>query len=351
MQSSLTLRGHAPPMPYGLSARVLPDSQRKTIDELSDDLDLGRGDSASKRSAFWTMLTLSALVATAGVLTDSTATVIGAMIIAPLSTPIMGIALGLATREAGAAARSGRYVIVGAVLVIVIGAVFGWALPGTFELLANSQIASRTSPGFLDLVAAIATGFAGAVALARRDVGAVLPGVAIAISLVPPLAVVGVCLGDGAPALALGAGLLFLSNLVALVLAGTLVFTVLAFSVLSDEERSSQSRRKTHLSLALVTVLVAVPLLANTAANLYLSALRGRAEQTAKQWIQATPKATVSGVEFNGTDLVISVQTPGSLPPVDELITDLEDQLPTGIDVVVTTTLGERIEAGTLGGS
>ena len=338
-------------MPTGLSARVLPDSQRKTIDELSNELDLTTGDGASKRSAFWTMLTLSALVATAGVLTDSTATVIGAMIIAPLSTPIMGIALGLATREAGAAARSGRYVVAGAVLVIAIGTVFGWALPGTFELLANSQISGRTSPGFLDLVAAIATGFAGAVALARRDVGAVLPGVAIAISLVPPLAVVGVCLGDGSPGLALGALLLFVSNLVALVLAGTLVFTVLAFTTLPAEARTSHSRRKTHLSLALLTVLVAVPLLANTAANLYLSVLRGRAEQTAKQWVETTPAASVSGVEFNGTDLVIGVQTPGSLPPVFQLVTDLEDQLPSGIDVVVMTTLGERIEAGTLGSS
>jgi len=200
------------------------------------------------------------------------------------------------------------------------------------------------------MVAAIATGFAGAVALARRDVGAVLPGVAIAISLVPPLAVVGVCLGDGAPTLALGALLLFLSNLIALVLAGTLVFSALTFTVLSEQTRADHARRKTYLSLALLTLLVAVPLLANTAANLYLSVLRGRAEQTAKQWIEATPAASVSSVDFTGIDLVIGVQTPGSLPPVDELVTDLEGQLPNGVDVVVTTTLGERIEAGTLGG-
>ena len=79
----------------GLRVRVLPESQRRTLAELAEDLDLTSGDSASKISAFWTMLTLSSVIATAGVLSDSTATVIGAMIIAPLSTPIMGIALGM----------------------------------------------------------------------------------------------------------------------------------------------------------------------------------------------------------------------------------------------------------------
>ena len=179
------------------------------------------------RAAFWAMLTLSAVIASAGVLADSTATVIGAMIIAPLSTPIMGIALGIAKQEPGGAARAGRFVLGGATLVVAIGVLFALVIPDTFDLLGNSQISGRTSPGLGDLVAAVATGFAGAIALARRDVAAVLPGVAIAISLVPPLAVVGVCLGQGAFGLAIGALVLFLSNLIALVLAGTLVFAAL----------------------------------------------------------------------------------------------------------------------------
>jgi uncharacterized hydrophobic protein (TIGR00271 family) len=335
-------------MPLGLTASVLPESQRRTIAELTDDLDLTSGDHRSKRSAFWTMLLLSALIATAGVLTDSTATVIGAMIIAPLSTPIMGIALGLATREPGAAGRSGRYVLAGGALVVAIGALFGWGLPGTFDLLANSQITGRTSPGLLDLVAAVATGFAGAIALARRDVSAVLPGVAIAISLVPPLAVVGVCLGDGAPGLAFGALVLFLSNLVALVLAGTLVFTVLAYQ---DLGQASGSRRKTYLSLALVTVVVAVPLLANTLGALYLSLLTGRVETVAEEWLKDEPTASVSDVSITGADLVIQVQTPGDLPSTDTLLADLQGEVPDGVTVVVTSTLGQRIDVGTIGSS
>jgi uncharacterized hydrophobic protein (TIGR00271 family) len=334
-------------MPPALSARVLPESQRRTIAELTDDLDLTSGDDRSKRSAFWTMLCLSALIATAGVLTDSTATVIGAMIIAPLSTPIMGIALGLATREPGAAARSARFVLAGGLLVVLIGTVFGWGLPGTFDLLGNSQIMGRTSPGLLDLVAAVSTGFAGAIALARRDVSAVLPGVAIAISLVPPLAVVGVCLGDRAPALAFGALVLFLSNLVALVLAGTLVFTVLAFQ--GEKGGATGSRRKTYLSLAVITVVVTVPLIANTLGALYLSVLTSNVESIAEQWLRPEPGASVSDVTITGSDVVIEVQTPDDLPATDTLLRDLRGAVPDGVSVVVTSTLGESVEAGTVG--
>ncbi|MER7779952.1 DUF389 domain-containing protein [Streptomyces sp. NPDC096191] len=90
------------------------------------------------------MLTLSSVIAAGGVLTDSTATVIGAMIIAPLSTPIMGIALGSVQRRRTASART---VLLACLLVIAVGMVMSVALPSDFDLLSNSQISSRTSPG------------------------------------------------------------------------------------------------------------------------------------------------------------------------------------------------------------
>src|SRR4051794_3730376 len=279
-------------MNIGLRDRVLPQNQRRTLDELTDDLDLRSGDTQSKQSAFWTMLVLSAVIATAGVLADSTATVIGAMIIAPLSTPIMGIALGIVKRERRGATR---FVVLGAVLVIAIGALFAAALPGDYDLLGNSQISSRTSPGLLDVVAAVATGFAGAVALARRDVAAVLPGVAIAISLVPPLAVVGVCLGQGAVWLAVGALLLFLSNLLALVLAGTGVYAVLGYgAVLPAHDRA---RRRARITVGVLFVVVALPLVANTAATYLLSVWTARVQKTSDQWISSVQDASITGVD------------------------------------------------------
>jgi uncharacterized hydrophobic protein (TIGR00271 family) len=334
-----------------LTTRVLPEKQRRTLVELTDDLDLTSGDVASKTSAFWTMLTLSAVIATAGVLADSTATVIGAMIIAPLATPIMAMALGVAKRKPGSVSAAGRFVLFGALLVIAIGAFFGWAAPGSLDLLGNTQIVGRTSPDVLDLIAAVATGFAGAVALARRDVAAVLPGVAIAISLVPPLAVVGICLGLGAATLAVGALVLFLSNLVALVLAGTIVFASLGYGagLTSEDGSPSGSPRRAYLTIALAAFVVSVPLVANTVGTLLLSVLAERVEEVAQDWISAAPGANVVEVEFVGTDLYIRVQTPGDLPDVASLVVDLDGVLPTGIPVVVTTSVGERIEAGTTG--
>src|SRR5829696_5914413 len=214
-------------MAIGLRERVLPENQRRTLDELTSDLDLDEGDVRAKRSAYWTMLFLASCIACAGIVADSTATVIGAMIIAPLATPIMGTALALVKRE-----RTGsvKYVVLGTLLVIAIGLLFSLIVPSTTVLLDNSQISSRTSPSLVDLLSALATGFAGAIALARRDVAAILPGVAIAISLVPPLGVVGICLGQGQAGLAFGALVLFLSNFLALVFAGSLVYTSVGYT-------------------------------------------------------------------------------------------------------------------------
>src|SRR5690606_2308410 len=208
---------------------LIPASQRRTLDELTDRLDLGVGETTSKRSAFWIMLTLSGIIAASGVVGDSTATVIGAMIVAPLSVPILGVGLGIATGRGPLIARSLLLVLAGIVLVVLVGFLFSQLLPNPTNVLSNSQVLGRTSPKLMDLTAALATGLVGVIAIIRRDVGDVLPGVAIAISLVPPLAVVGVCLGSDAPGLALGAFVLFASNVVALIITATVVLVAAGY--------------------------------------------------------------------------------------------------------------------------
>jgi uncharacterized hydrophobic protein (TIGR00271 family) len=329
-----------------LREHVLPDSQRRTLDQLDDDLNLRSGDHRAKQSAFWTMLVLAAVIASCGVLGDSTATVIGAMIIAPLSTPIMGIALSIVvTRRNGSAG----YVLVGAILVIAIGAVFSLAVPQDISLLSNSQIASRTSPGLIDLVAAVATGFAGAVALSRRDVAAVLPGVAIAISLVPPLAVVGVCLGQGAVSLAAGALLLFISNLVALVGAGVLTFAALGYA--ADEGAARQTTHRRPLALiAVLGLVIAVPLAGNTLAVYTLDRYTADVRHATEQWLAASPHATVTKVNFTSlTDVHIYVRHPAQLPPYSLLLHELHSVIPDGITVYLDDSVGSNRNIGTVG--
>lgn len=324
--------------------RLVPDGQRRTLPELTDELDLRHGDARAKQSAFWTMLTLSAVIAAAGVLADSTATVIGAMIIAPLSTPIMGIALSAVKGER---LGSVRYVLLGALLVVTVGVGFSVVLPGGFDVSSNAQISGRTSPGLFDLTAALATGLAGAVALARRDVAAVLPGVAIAISLVPPLVVVGVCLGLGALLPALGALLLFLSNLLALVVAGMAVFAVLDYR---QEAADARPVRRRRLTLTVLMTAVLVPLAANSAVAYLVTGWTARVESAAQEWLADQPGAVVTGVELQGGTMLVSVLAPAELPPVEELLEALEGAVPDDLELVIDATVGQEVEAGPVGG-
>jgi uncharacterized membrane protein len=236
-------------------------------------------------------------------------------------------------------------VLGGVVLVVAIGVLIALVIPSTFDLLGNSQITGRTSPGLGDLFAAVATGFAGAIAFARKDVAAVLPGVVIAISLVPPLAVVGVCLGQGSFGLALGALVLFLSNLIALVLAGTLVFTTLSYT---DRDRPAGGpQRRVYLGIAiLLIVVVGIPLVANTVGAYIVTLLTGRAQTVAEDWISPVPGGRVESVDLASNTLHINVQAPGQLPSTDPLMAALDEQLPAGIAVIVNGARGSRITAG-----
>jgi uncharacterized hydrophobic protein (TIGR00271 family) len=253
-----------------LTQTLIPLSRRQPVEALNDALDLSYGDKLSKRTGFLIMLTLAGMIAIAGVLTDSTATVIGAMIIAPLGTPILGIALGIVTGHLSLVLRSIMWVLVGLVIVVALGLLFAVFVATPQSLATNSQVVGRTSPSLMDLVAALATGFAGGFAMCRKDLSAVLPGVAISISLVPPLGVVGVTAGQGQWGDALGALILFLSNVVALVIAGSIVFTMGGYA--RDPGSSPvANRRRAYTVVTVLAVIIAVPLAANSIVSVALA--------------------------------------------------------------------------------
>ncbi|WP_226435593.1 TIGR00341 family protein [Rhodococcus yananensis] len=317
---------------------LVPGTQRRSLAELDERLDLSVGDRQAKRSAFWTMLALSAIIAVAGVVSDSTATVIGAMIVAPLSTPILGVGLGIAVGRGPLITRSLARIVAGIVLVVVLGVIFAQILPNPGNVLANSQVLGRTSPTLMDLTAALATGLVGAIAVTRRDVGDVLPGVAIAISLVPPLAVVGVCLGSGAPALALGAFVLFTSNVVALIITATVVLVMAGYS---RETQAVASRwRRAYAVLAVALAVVAVPMVVNSLASLWARQISAQAQQ----WLEQTPGAEVTDVHWHGTTVIVSVLGPAELPALDELDVAVDAIVPWDPDLQVVHTVGTHIE-------
>lgn len=201
----------------------VPNVTAADVDRMRDQLFFDGDGRGRKLSRFWLLLVLAAVIAAAGVAADSTATVIGAMIVAPLMTPILGVALAATLADRANLLRSIALVVSGAVAVVAIGFVvgIGSGVPVVAEL--NSQVAGRVSPRLIDLLAALATGAVGAIALSRSDISDTLPGVAIAISLVPPLSVVGLTLEAGKPVQAAGALLLFVTNVSAILASGTVV--------------------------------------------------------------------------------------------------------------------------------
>jgi uncharacterized hydrophobic protein (TIGR00271 family) len=233
-------------------------------------------DAGAKLSRFWTLLALSTVIAAAGIVGDSTATVIGAMIVAPLMTPILGTALAVTIGDARNLARSAALVVGGAALVVALAYAFGRLATIAVTSDTSSQVASRVSPRLVDLVAALATGAVGAFALVREDVSDTLPGVAIAISLVPPLAVVGLTLEAGATSESRGAMLLFLTNVAAILLSGVVVLALYRVprvaSSLSRDDGRSLSRAGALpvivLFVAVITVVLAGATASTTSARL-----------------------------------------------------------------------------------
>jgi uncharacterized membrane protein len=196
------------------------------------------------------------------------------------------------------------------------------------------------------MLAAVATGFAGAVGLARRDVSDVLPGVAIAISLVPPLAVVGICLGENQAGLAFGAFLLFASNVLAMVVAGTMMFAAAYLTGPNKIHRDSSKRA--YFVIGMLFVLILVPLGLNTLATVLLQSWSDRIQTTAEAWLDETPNSQVVDVQFNANTATIKVVSPGALPSTQSLLDSLEGQVPSGIEIVIDGAQGERTVAGTV---
>ena len=171
--------------------------------------------------SFHFMLMLSAIISTLGLLANSVAIIIGAMIIAPLMGPIIGMAFSVAMGNRKLLRRSSLTLLKG--VLLTIGA--SWLTAAVVGLeTVDSEILSRTNPTLIDFGIAMAAGLAGAFTQTRRSIADAIPGVAIAVALVPPLSVIGIGLSMGQKAIALGSFLLFLTNLICIIFFGSIVF-------------------------------------------------------------------------------------------------------------------------------
>lgn len=215
---------------------------------------------ASRVWRFVALMSFSTAIATFGISSDSTAVVIGAMLVAPLMTPILGISASIVSGWSGRLVRSFILVGVGIGLAVGLSYLLSKYVGGFIDVTRNTQIASRIAPTLVDLAIAVAAGAAGAYANARRDVADSLPGVAIAVALVPPLSVVGVTLQEGEPTMALGAFVLFSTNLVGIIVAAAVTFFLLGLTPWFRLQERAVSIGRSFVTAAVAFVLIAIPL-------------------------------------------------------------------------------------------
>lgn len=307
----------------------------------------------ARYSRFWMLLVLSSIIASAGVVADSTAAVIGAMIVAPLLGPIQGTMLATVLGDRANLLRSLALVVAGAAVAVAIGFAIGLTVAGDVVAATNSQVAGRVSPRLIDLLAALGTGVVGSVALVRRDISDTLPGVAIAISLVPPLTVVGLTLEAGAAGEALGALLLFVTNVVAIIATGIVVMSFYGVNKLSavgaDAVAAGGSRaaslRKPAVLLIAMLIIIGIPLSVTSVEIGAKSIIERAVVEVIDEW-SAEAGWRVQNIDYSSYELTIHLEGPLPVPDTDTLEAALAER---GVDpelVTVVLTPVYEVELG-----
>lgn len=323
------------------------DSNQVDLDSMKDAVFFLFSDRNQRLSRFFLLIGLASVIATSGVAGDSAATVIGAMIVAPLMTPILGTMLSIVLADGRNFLFSIFLVLSGAGMAILIGFLYGLCVnEDTILAENNSQIAGRVSPRITDLIGALATGAVGSIALVRKDIAPALPGVAIAISLVPPLSVVGLTLATGEGHDAAGAILLFATNFTSILVMGVIIMYFYKVHKMSSARSYARHMGRMQLKISFVLLVI---LLAMVAVPLTLTSQLLREESQIENCLQEKIDAYESGWE---TDLVVATASKDRYhatvfvtgePPYPEADAFDDAVLPCGVDELTIRFVPERV--------
>lgn len=239
----------------------------------SEELNRSRVTASNPSFGFFLLLSCAAILATLGLIANSSAIIIGAMIIAPMMNPILSISYAGVTGNGALYRRSTITLALGILTTISLSATISAWLP---IHVMGTEILSRTAPSILDLTIALVAGVAGSFSITRQSIANSIAGVAIAVALVPPLCVAGIGLGCGesmagemgsitisSMKMTSGALLLFMANLTSIILASTIVFV-------SQSYGRFRTALLTSLASILGVILLSVPL-SNTMRELLIS--------------------------------------------------------------------------------
>jgi uncharacterized hydrophobic protein (TIGR00341 family) len=315
-------------------------------------------DLAPAWSTYVAFLVLSTAIATAGLLLDSTATIIGAMLIAPLMGPAITASVGTVLGDEQLAARGIKFQILGLLLAVAVGALIGYLLKDTYllppelDIRTLSQVAERTGPTFLSLFLALGSGIAGAISV-MRNAGSALVGVAIAVALIPPAATAGLGIAWGYPFVTLAAGTLVLINLLAINLSAVVLFFLAGYRpTQSDVLDQSAVRRGVLARLGIIVagmLLLSVVLGGITLGEFLTHEVELEVRNAAQELLDEPEYAGLNyegisnefdfvgyaaGAEYE-VEIIVGVEEGTNVPP--DLAERLHDRLTeeTGIDITV----------------
>jgi uncharacterized hydrophobic protein (TIGR00271 family) len=316
-----------------------PEDRRRVIDTM---FSTGGG---VRTGRFWALQAMAIVIATMGLSANSAAVVIGAMLVAPLMTPIMAVATALAL---GWPQRA-LWPLAGVVLASAGSIGLAWLLHSMVPASqVTDEILARTSPDVRDLLVALAAGAAGGLGTARQDVSATLPGVAVAVALVPPLAAVGACLELGRADLASGAMLLYATNLVAIVLAGILVLLWCGFVPARLIQRGRTAVWGGVTATLALMIVVGVPLTLRTVDAAESAEANRAVTEAVISWLSAQPDVELSELSVRGTVVRVDVTGPGEPADVASLTRQVQSILgpdsTTTVRWSVRSTAAERRE-------
>jgi uncharacterized hydrophobic protein (TIGR00271 family) len=245
------------------------------------DLFIQLRDDAKVSSVYIVLMLLSTVLATLGLFANSVAVVIGAMLLAPLMSPIISFSMGLLRGDTGLLNSSFIKMILGILLALIASFLLTLLIP---QVNLSNEIEARIHPNLIDLGVAIISGIAAAYTKSRKELMSGLAGVAIAVALVPPLATAGIGLGRGELMVFNGASLLFITNLIGITIAAILTFQFLGYS-------NTVKNRKGMWSIIAILIVLSYPLYRS-----YMDSL---------QRYQLTNKMLHTQVRINGKPILI----------------------------------------------
>ena len=200
------------------------------------------------------ILAFSVVIASVGLNVNSTAVIIGAMLISPLMGPIIGAGLAMGTNDIDLLKQAGRNLLV--MVVISLAASMLFFILSPLSLLNPTELEARTSPTIYDVLIALFGGFAGILENSRKEQGTAIAGVAIATALMPPLCTAGYGLARGDMHFFVGALYLFIINSVFIALATYIMVKYLRFKTVTGSDPLVARKRRNWISAGLAVVVI-----------------------------------------------------------------------------------------------